>query len=87
MFIDISKVQVPADLRDQVKPTTKPFWRLAVEQKTGLPFSAFHKAKSEQVPPLCVLFNKWKLAKKPVTNVRCDNAGENTKLESALHGR
>jgi hypothetical protein len=39
------------------------------------------------VEPTCEKFHKWQKAGIPLTKVRCDNAGENTNLESRIQSK
>ena len=41
----------------------------------------FYDTKDKMVEPTCEMFHKWKREGKPEKSVRCDNAGENKKLE------
>ena len=78
IFMNLSKVQVPPNLQGSIPPCTKPFWRLAVHESTGLAFDQFHKT------PLCEQLHKWQQADRNVDIIRCDNAGENKWLERRL---
>ena len=57
------------------------YWSLAVDEATGMAFASFLAKKSQVkehiVPLICELQNKGKVVK----YIRCDNAGENTKLK------
>ena len=56
-------------------------WRMMVDGRTGLKFSAFFTTKSGMVEPTLEQWGKWKNAGIPVQTVRMDNAGENKTLE------
>ena len=62
----------------------KPNWRLIVDERTGMKFTEFFTNKSSMVEPTCELLHNWKEQGKPVKFIRCDNAGENKKLEGRL---
>ena len=64
----------------------KPQWCLKVDEKTQMGFSEFLGKKNDIVVPSSVQFTKWKNANMPVKYVRCDNAGENKKLEEMVNG-
>ena len=85
IYVDLSKIQVPKHLIKIVKHSSKPFWRLAVDEKTELPFCAFHAQKNQMAEPMCELLDKWRQFGKEVTHIRCDNAGENLQLQQRLN--
>jgi hypothetical protein len=76
-------VKKPKDLPAVINPN----WRIMVDERTQMKFSAFFAKKNLMVEPTCVQLNKWKNADKAVKFIRMDNAGENkllqTRLESA----
>ena len=76
--LDISTIKAPKGVRVNV---TKPQWRILIDHRTMMKFSDFYCKKSDMVEPTCELFNKWKEERKPVKQLRCDNAGENISLE------
>ena len=76
--LDISTIRSPKGVEITV---SKPNWRLIIDQRTGMKFSDFFATKNGMIEPTCENFFKWKEAGIPVKEVRCDNAGENTKLE------
>ena len=84
IYVDLSQVKVPLELKHIVKHNSKPYWRLAVDEMTGLAFSSFHESKNKMVEPMCELLQKWKSVGRPVEKIRCDNAGENKLLEAKL---
>ena len=85
IYIDLSKIQVPKYLTKVVIHSSKPFWRLAVDEKTGLPFCAFYYQKNQMAEPMCELMDRWRQVGKTVSHIRCDNAGENLTLEKRLN--
>lgn len=82
--MDLSKIQVPKKLASEIKSNPKPFWRLAVDEKSGMPFSAFYTTKRGMVEPMCELLHQWCESGKDTNVIRCDNAGENKLLEERL---
>jgi hypothetical protein len=52
-----------------------------VEEMTGMKWSNIYQQKDDIVEPMCSKFHTWKQAGVPVKMVRCDNAGENKKVE------
>jgi hypothetical protein len=84
VFLDLSKIRAPKKLKHKVQQVHKSNWRLIVDEFSELKFSGFFESKDKMVEPTCELFDRWKQTKKPVKVVRCDNAGENTKLENRL---
>ena len=83
IYADISVIRPPE--KSDVK-VTRANWFLMVDELTGMKFTSFHSAKNGIVQPTCEKWNLWKQQGVPVANVRCDNAGENLKLESAANG-
>ena len=81
IYLDISSIKAPKDLKVNV---TKPYWRLMVDERTRMKWSAFFEHKNDMIEPRCEIFNRWKQAGQPVQYVRCDNAGENLGLENRL---
>jgi hypothetical protein len=77
VFLDISTVK----RKKKDPPVAKPNWRIVVDERTQLKFSAFYKPKSDMVEPTCELFHKWKETGKNLKIVRLDGAGENKKLQ------
>ena len=78
VFLDIASVKAKKGMPN----VTKPHWRIMVDERTQLKFSAFHAKKSDMVEPVCELLSKWKKAGINVKYVRCDNAGENKSLQA-----
>ena len=83
IFLDISTVKGPKKGKVYV---SQPQWCLKVDEKTQTGFSEFHEKKNEFIVPACVQFTKWKNADILVRYIRCDNAGENKKLEKVVNG-
>ena len=52
-----------------------------VDLRTQMKFLDFYKTKDEMVEPTCEKIHKWKENGYNVTTIRCDNAGENVKLQ------
>jgi hypothetical protein len=65
----------------------KPNMKMIVEGATQLKIPSFLAKKSEQVEETCQQLHSFKQKGFPVLKIRCDNAGENVKLEEALHSR
>ena len=61
------------------------FWSLAVNDATGLPFSAFLARKSNVKDHIIPLIHELRDKGKTVKYIRCDNAGENLKLQEACN--
>ena len=83
IYADISVIRPPE--KSDVK-VTRANWFLMVDELTGMKFTSFHSAKNGIVQPTCEKWNLWKQQGVPVAHVRCDNAGENLKLEAAANG-
>jgi hypothetical protein len=83
VYLDISTIKAPRKSKVKV---TKPNWRLMVDEMTGLKTSGFYTTKNGMVDPTCELFNKHKVQGRPIKIVRCDNGGENLKLEKVANG-
>jgi hypothetical protein len=80
IYLDLSRL-----IRAGDKTIYKPNWRLIVDERTGMKFTDFFTNKSKMVEPTCELLHKWKGQGRPVKYIRCDNAGENKKLEQRLN--
>jgi hypothetical protein len=61
---------------------TKPNWQIMVDERTGMKFLDFFKAKNGMIEPTCAQWNRWKAAGLVVKYVRLDNAGENNALKT-----
>ena len=57
-----------------------------VDERTGLKYSSFHDKKSDMVAHVCRQMRRWKHEGRPVKIIRCDDAGENKKLEKEANG-
>ena len=66
IFLDISTVKKPKDLPAVIRPN----WRIMVDERTQMKFSAFFEKKNAMVEPTCVQLNKWKDANKMVKYIR-----------------
>ena len=85
IFLDISTIMKPKSEKKVM--ITKKNWRLMVDEHSGLKFSDFFETKDGMIVPTCEKFEKWRQNGHPVKFVRCDNAGENLKLESVARGK
>ena len=54
------------------------------DRATGRKISDFYSKKNKMIEPTCEKIQVWKDEGKPVKRIRCDNAGENKKLEERL---
>jgi hypothetical protein len=81
-YLDQASVRVSQDGFKMNKPHLK----MIVEGATQIKFPSFLVSKGDQVEETCQLLHALKLKGFPVSKIRCDNAGENVKLEAALHG-
>ena len=82
--IDLSKIGVPKDKSNKDPDLRNPQWRMIVDEATGRKFSDFYPSKDKMVEPMCEQLQIWKNENRPVKTIRCDNAGENNKLEQRL---
>ena len=62
-------------------------WRFIVNKFSGMEFSNLYDTNNFMIKPTCERFKKWKQNGHPVNFVRCDNAGENTKLEKTANSK
>ena len=83
IYLDISTIKKPKHMK-QVKHVYQPHWGILMDETTQLKFTEFFDTKSGMVEPTCELFQLWKQNGKEVKVVRCDNAGENLKLDNRL---
>ena len=83
IHVDLSLVKAQKLLNVTV---TKPHWRMLVDERTEMKWSNFYATKDEMVEPTCVKFERWKEVGMTVKNIRCDNGGENVKLEKRCNG-
>ena len=57
-------------------------WLIMVDEYSGMKISLFHDTKNGIVDPTCERFYHWRQNGRPVKLIRCDNRGENVKLDS-----
>ena len=81
MFLDLTSVKEQGGTK-----MTKPWWRIMVDERTQLKFSAFFGTKTGFVESTCETFQKWKEQGHMVSYVRCDNGTENKALENWMNG-
>ena len=77
--IDILTIKPPHTLKKKV---FKSNWNLMVDHAVGFKHSGFYETKSGMVEPTIQQLQRWKREKHRVLTIRCDNAGENKKLEA-----
>ena len=77
--LDLSKLSWK--VRGKPVSLTNPNWRLLVDYYSELPFTSFHPTKDDMVEHTLQQLNTWIQAGRVVKTLRCDNAGENKKLE------
>ena len=61
IFIDISSVKNREF--SELEQTSRPYWRILVDEKTQLKFSDFYETKIGMVEPTCELFSRWSAMK------------------------
>ena len=59
---------------------------MIVDDLSKIKFISFHKTNDGMIEPTCTRLSKWRVMSMSVENVRCDNAGENKKLEETVNG-
>ena len=74
-FLDVSAI------KNSLNPKQKKHWRIVVLGGVNLKFSDFHAMKNAMVEPTCEHLHQWKQAGRGIEIIRCDNAGENKKLQ------
>ena len=77
-FLDISTI------KNSLNPKQKKHWRIVVLGGINLKFSDFHATKNAMVEPTCEHLHQWKQAGRGIEIIRCDNAGENEKLQERV---
>ena len=82
--LDLSKIAMPKDLDTNAPQIRNPQWCMMVDQATGRKHSRFYAGKNKMVQPTCEYIQAWKDQGKPVSIIRCDNAGENKLLQQTL---
>ena len=55
---------------------------IMVDEYSSMTISLFCDTKNGIVEPTCEIFENWRQNGRPVNFIRCDNGGENVKLES-----
>jgi hypothetical protein len=70
IFLDIAMVKKAKG----GPPVTKPNWRIMVDERTGMKFSAFYVTKTRMVEPTCKMWHKRKTVGLGVKACRLDNA-------------
>ena len=82
--IDLAKIGIPKD-KDADDPVIRnQHWAMIHDRATGRKVSDFYPSKKMMIEPTCEKIQVWKDEGKPVKRIRCDNAGENKKLEERL---
>ena len=80
IFLDMSTIKEPRG--DKKVTITRLNWLIVVDEYSGMKISLFHDTKNGIVEPTCEIFENWRHNGRPVKFIRCDNGGENVKLES-----
>ena len=79
-FLDISTIKEP---KGKKKVTiTRMSWLIMVDKYISMKISSFNDTKDGMVDPTCERFDHWRQNGRQVKFIRCDNKGENVKLES-----
>ena len=81
-YIDLSKTTKPVD----VKHMGKQNWCMVVEEMSKVSVRNFHQTEYGMINPTCTRTSKWKAMGLLVESIRCDNSGENKKLEETING-
>ena len=82
--IDLAKIGTPSNKNASDPEIRNPNWAMIHDRATGRKVSDFYQNKSMMIEPTCEKIQVWKDEGKPVKRIRCDNAGENKKLEERL---
>src|SRR5687767_10992465 len=77
MFLDLCSV------KEDRKKTLK-YWRIMVDEATGLKSTKFVPTKDAMVEPTLKELQRLKHDNKNIKFIRCDNGGENEKLEKMM---
>ena len=84
MFIDIKSIRPPKN-KTETPFVSKPNMRMIVDEKTGCAFLNWFSTKIGMVEPTAVLLNEWDaMPQLDLKCIKCDNAGENKKLEERM---
>ena len=59
----------------------RPNWWLMADEATQKKNVKFYEAKNVMVDPTCELLNRWKLGGNKMVKFRCNDSGENKKLD------
>jgi len=78
IFLDISTIKGE---KDGPKVNAKKNWRIMVDERTNMKFTKFFTTKNGMIEPTLAQLERWRQAGIKVKYIRCDNAGENKKLE------
>ena len=84
VYLDMMKINPPKGVTTTIR---NKFWRLVVDEYTGVAFGSFHMKKSGFIQPLCTQMYNWKQNGKGVKHVRMDNAPENFKFIEVANGK
>ena len=83
VFLDIKSIKPPKDKADTPFVIKKNL-RVIVDKYSGCGFAEWFQKKSGMVEPTTKLFYQWQQKGFEIAHVRCDNAGENVKLEARV---
>ena len=82
IFLDIKTLRKPKE--KNILFVEKNNMRMLVDEFSGCGFTRWFSTKDGMVEPTIELFNMWKQNGIDVSIIRCDNAGENMRLEKRL---
>ena len=80
VFLDIKSIKPPKDKEDTPFVVKKNL-RVIVDEYSGCGFAEWFQKKSGMIEPTTKLFYQWQKKGFEIDFVRCDNAGENVRLE------
>ena len=83
IFLDVKSLREPKN-KKETPFVSKPNMREMVDEHSGRGFLRWFETKIGIVEPTTELFHEWKQEGKSVEVMRCDNAGENQKLEERM---
>ena len=81
LYLNLSKIKK----LEGVKSVGKANWLMIVVELTGLKFSTFYQTKNGIIKPTCAKLQELVKDRHKLTCIRCDNTGENKKLESRVN--